>query len=217
MRHLPILGGSQLSYQRTPSAFENRIRDSLLRHRDEDPIPLSFELSITHLMDAKGCSLLTQDLKASCSSWECESATPELGTLLPHCGGLYMFVWHPQLVLARMTGNSECEHDQRYVLYVGKASGGQDATIRDRYQSEYKQFVCQDPEQLWNKGLTAGRRDRLKKYLCLWPLEFWYTEAKVLSSIDNLERRLIKMLSPPLNCQRKPRYKFAKPKSAFRK
>lgn len=127
-----------------------------------------------------------------------------------------MFVWHPQLILRIVRGNKTCDHDQRYVLYVGKAAGGRKATIRDRYKNEYKQFLCRDPEQLWNKKSTLERRDRLRKYLCLWPLEFWYSEAKTPSEVKNLETRLIKMLSPPLNRQLKPRFKIGKSESAFR-
>ena len=200
-----------------PSLFEDRIRESLRRHRDEDLIPLSFKLSVTHLLDANGCLLLTQDLEAMCSPWERESATPELGTLLPECSGLYMFVWHPPLVFTTVKGRAQYEHTQCYVLYVGKAAGGRNGTIRNRYKNEYKQYLCQDPEQLWNNGLTAERRDRMKKYLCLWPLEFWYAEVKIPSRIKNLEMRLIKMLSPPLNSQLKPRFKLGRPKSAFSK
>ena len=127
-----------------------------------------------------------------------------------------MFVWRPKLVFNIVKGNKKFEYDQHYVLYVGKASGGSQATIRDRYRNEYNQYLCQDPEELWNIGLTAGRRDRLKKYLCLWPLEFWFVEVHMPSAIRNLETRLIRMLSPPLNVQLKPRFKIGKSTAAFR-
>ena len=200
----------------TPSAFRGRIRKSLLRHRDEPPIPLPFKLSITHLLDAEACSLLTEDLETGCSSWEYACATPELGTCLPKCGGLYMFVWHPELFLTTEV-NVEKKHGQRHVLYVGKASGGPNATIRYRYENEYKQYLCQDPEQLWEKFATRNRHTLLKTYLCLWPLQFWYKEVRMQSRIKNLEGRLIRMLSPPLNTQLKPKFALGQRRSVLGK
>ena len=204
-----------MPHPNAPSLFEDKIRKSLLRHRDESPISLSFRLSVTHLLDAEGCLLLTQELQTVGSPWEHAPATPELADLLPTCRGLYMFVWHPPLVLTAAKGRETCEHNQRFVLYVGKAAGGDNGTIRGRYKNEYQRYVCKDPEQLWNLETTAGRQQRLRKYLSLWPLEFWHTEVETSGIIRNLETRLIKMLSPPLNVQLRPRFKLGRPESAF--
>ena len=198
-----------------PSVFETRICESLQRHRDELPIALPLQLSVSHLLDSHRCLVLTQDLQALGSPWERATATPELADMLPTCGGLYMFVWAPVFVLTTVQGNGTREHRHQYVLYVGRASGDAHGTIRKRYKKEYRKYVCQDPERLWDLETAAGRSQLLKKYLNLWPLEFWHKEVENPEQITNLERRLIRMLSPPLNLHLKPRFKLAKREPAF--
>ena len=198
-----------------PSAFETRIRESLQRHADEPPIPLGFELSVSHLLDTDRCDVLTQDLTTLGSPWECAAATQELADILPMCAGLYMFVWIPDFVLTTVGGKGTRDYRHQYVLYVGKAAGGAHGTIRGRYKNEYQQYVCQDPELLWEIKTASRREQRLKKYLNLWPLEFWYKEVEHPEKITNLEKRLIGMLSPPINVQSKPRFKLAKQEPAF--
>lgn len=204
-----------MPYLNAPSKFETKIRASLQRHRRDGPIPFCFRLSLSHLLDTEQCSVLAQDLKTLGSPWERTTATPELADTLPMCGGLYMFVWAPEFVLHTVNGKGTHEHRQKYVLYVGKASGDSHGTIRWRYKNEYRQYICQDPERLWNLGATAGRSQRLKKYLNLWPLEFWHKEVGNPENTANLEDRLIKILSPPLNVQLKPRFKLGKKQPAF--
>ena len=131
------------------------------------------------------------------------------------CAGLYMFVWTPYFVVTTVEGKGTRDYRHQYVLYVGKASGGAHGTIRGRYKNEYKQYICQDPELLWEIETANNRAQRLKKYLNLWPLEFWHKEVEHSEKIENLEKRLIRMLSPPINVHSKPRYKLAKPEPAF--
>ncbi|NQE65004.1 hypothetical protein E1H18_785 [Caulobacter sp. RHG1] len=44
-----------------------------------------------------------------------------------------------------------------------------------------------------------NRAAALKKYLSLWPLEYWFLPVEDRTAIPDLEKRLIRLFAPPLN------------------
>jgi len=111
-----------------------------------------------------------------------------------------MFVLTPGLRLKM--AYPEMEMTLPRALYVGKAgSSSGSGTLRARYRTEYKDYVCCDPDRLWDESPTLDRKSVLKKYLNLWPLQYWYLEVAERETISRLETGLIKLLNPPLNWQ----------------
>jgi hypothetical protein len=167
-------------------------------HR-EDPSPwLPFVLPIDKLMDDAHCRTIGDTLAALGHSWMNKKATEKLWQQLPEEPGLYMFVWAP-----RLTMNLEKEPTKpqrfRWVLYVGKTGDKSAMTLRQRYKGEYSKYVGRDPEVLWNKDEPKGRPARLDRYLRIQPLEYWYMVIHERPKINHLEKRLVALLSPPLN------------------
>jgi hypothetical protein len=110
-----------------------------------------------------------------------------------------MFVLTPHLRLKMAHPITEIALPR--TLYVGKAGGTSSrGTLRARYQAEYKNYVCRNPDLLWQK-CANDRSATLKKYLNLWPLHYWYLEMTDVDAIGRLEKGLIRLLNPPLNNQ----------------
>ncbi|MSO38006.1 MAG: hypothetical protein EXQ69_07120 [Acidimicrobiia bacterium] len=162
---------------------------------------LHFRPSLERLMDTDHCQKLARIFHRT-AKWERANAVDTLGSSLPDARGVYMFVWRPALVLPFEAGPPE---RFSWVLYVGKAGreGGNDDTIKNRYLREYGRFVGGDVTALWNRDPPRYREERLARYLTLRPLEYWFLLLNDPQDIHLLERKLILMLSPPLNTQGK--------------
>ena len=143
---------------------------------------------------------ITQELAAVGQAWEIRRATPDLWQQIPDKPGLYMFVFSPHLRLNM--ARPEAQIGLPRAIYVGRAgSASGSGTLRARYRTEYRNYVCSDPDRLWEDVPSSERKYLLKKYLNLWPLEYWYLEIAKRETITRLEIGLIKLLNPPLNYQ----------------
>jgi hypothetical protein len=161
-------------------------------------------LSLSDLVDCAYCETVSDELHKNGRRWEVRKATPELWEQLPVKSGLYMFVLVPNLMLRR--AHPERADKLQYALYVGKAGSrpGQTSSLRSRYKADYRHYLGQDPDLLWSRVAPPRRReDVLRKYLNLYPLEYWYLEIPETETIDRMEKSLIKLLNPPLNSQGK--------------
>lgn len=199
------------------SGLGEALQQALERHLDEEPPRLDFSVPLDRLLDSAHCRTLSDDiLRAAPNGWEMVKATQNAWQKIPATPGLYMFVWQPTFELKVVTS----PHVRRtfpFILYIGKAGDGKNRnTLKSRYKSEYSKLVARNPEQLWAKGKPTTRDDRLKRYLNLSPLWFWYCEIEEGESIDSLERRLFALFAPPLNTSGSPRLRpVGKPKPAF--
>ena len=173
------------------------VRDVLARHREDPSVALPFEFAIYWQLDQEVGATLAKDLEDHGAKWEIRRAIPSLWTSIPACSGLYMFVYKTPLKF-------HCAHDDqihpRWVLYVGRAgSAEKKGSLKQRYKDEYQQYVGGHPEALWNADRPTNRVERLRKYLTIYPLEYWFCCVDNHAAIPLLEERLIRLLSPPLN------------------
>ncbi len=190
------------------------VRDTLARHREQPSIGLDLTFPINWQLDVDLARMLSKDLRGAGTAWEVRRATPSLGDMVPAKCGLYMFVYRSHLDLAMAKG---ADHQPSWVLYVGRAGNAESArTLKDRYRGEYARYVSGDIEQLWSDEPVRGRAQMLQRYLCLWPLEYWFLVVEDRTKIVHLEDRLIKLLSPPLNSYGRLRIKASAPSPAFR-
>jgi hypothetical protein len=190
-------------------------RTALSKFRDE-PIahPLDFRPSIERLLEVEHCNQLASAFWSQ-QRWERRTATPDLGASLPDRRGVYMFVWRPSLVMPFEDGTSERSW---WVLYVGKAGTdeGTSDTVRSRYRSEYSRRVAGDVASLWSKNPAKDRRERLERYLSMRPLEYWFLLVDSPRDVQALEKKMIRLLTPPLNVQHAgPRLRSGTPTPAF--
>jgi hypothetical protein len=176
-----------------------------VRYRDADSPVLGVEWALLRLLDKVGCEQLRKDLRSDGQPWEMMMATERAWEAIPDEPGLYAFVWRPWFAFD--LANSR--RDLHQVLYVGKAgvddsqkrtAGG----LRQRYRSYVKHLRSQ-PDALWSRTEPRTRTQLLDRYLCLQPLEYWYTVIPSYEQVPALEDRLIKMLNPPCNKQRTPK------------
>src|SRR5262249_51416484 len=125
------------------------------------------------------------------------------------------FVWRPRLALK--FASAPLEERFCWVLYIGKAGekDGVKDTIRDRYQSEYSKYVGQDATCLWDHSPAEKREQRLARFLTLRPLEYWFLTMTDFKDIEILEKKLIRMLCPPLNHQHGRKLRPGKSVPAF--
>ncbi len=189
------------------------VREVLARHREQPSVGLDITFPIYWQMDEDLGHAIEVELKAH-GSWECMRATPSLGDHIPAKTGLYMFVFRSHIELS-LDGNSG--HRPLWVLYVGRAGSHESTkTLRDRYKGEYAKYVGGDLEQLWGEGQPKGRVENLKRYLSIWPIEYWWLVIDDRSKIPHLEDRLIKLLAPPLNRNGRLRVKTGVPEPAFK-
>jgi hypothetical protein len=168
-------------------------------NKDEPPATIAFRPPFQLLLDVEHCLAWSSELEAAGQSWEVRMATPELWRHLPAAAGLYMFVWRPQFSF-RVATPQVRDEAFGWILYVGK-TGADDskATFRSRYKGEYSRLVGGDPSQLFESSVPNNRAARMRRYLTLRPLEFWFTEFGDKTRINQVERQLIRSFSPPLN------------------
>jgi len=192
------------------------LKRALERHRDDDPPRLEFSVPLDRLMDTEHCRMLAADIeRVAPYGWEIVKATATAWRKIPASPGLYIFVWQPTFELQVATPS-----DRRmafpWVLYVGKAGDGKNRnTLKSRYKGEYAGLVGSDPEVLWSDP-PANREDRLRHYLSIVPLQFWYCAIEDGSAIHALEKRLFTLFAPPLNMIGSPRLRpVGKPRPAF--
>ncbi len=185
--------------------MSNPVKAVLDRHIDDDPPRLDFSVPIDRLIDIDHCETLSTDIQqAAPDGWEVVKATKSAWRMIPASPGLYMFVWHPTLGLK--VAASGHRKTFPYVLYVGKAGDGRNrSNLKARYKTEYAHLVASDPEILWDGNPANTRESRLRRYLALRPLQFWYCAIDDGSVIANLERRIFSVISPPLNSAGSPR------------
>ena len=144
-------------------------------------------------------TLLYNDLAAVASPWESYPLGQNVFQLLPEEPGLYMFIWSPN-ALKFQTDTVPLEVLK--ILYVGKAS----VSIKERFRSEYRRILeAASPSYFWEESALESRELRLKRLLSLSPIDIWFCRVSKnnVSCIDNLETRLIKLINPPGNVQRK--------------
>lgn len=192
---------------------ELQIRQLLARHREDPAPPLEISLPVHHQLDEDFCSTVTHAVGHHCTHWEKYRATPTLWRQIPdHCG-IYMFVFESKLSFVR-----ECEvYHPSWVLYVGRAGKvGSDRTLRDRYREEYSKYLSGNPEILWSNEYPRTRKEKLQRYLTLYPLQYWCSVINDRRQIEFIEDRLIKLLAPPLNTQQQPRLRRHAEQPAFR-
>lgn len=200
--------------QGIPLTDAQTIRNSLARHREQPSIGLSLTFPIYWQMDVDLAAMLGKDLGGAGGTWEVRRATPSLANSIPAKCGLYMFVFRSHL---KMSMADDGHHQPTWVLYVGRAGHAESArTLRDRYKGEYAKYVGGDPELLWSDGLANNRGEALKRYLSIWPLEYWYLVVEDRAAIPHMEDRLIKLFAPPLNRQGQLKLKVGQSKPAFR-
>ena len=134
--------------------------------------------------------------------------------MIPDEPGLYMFVWRPYFRFDVAAGRNI---DLEQVLYLGQAGAGKykQATLRSRYKSGYSKYFPGDPARLWEEHEVIQRHGRLQRYLALRPLEFWFTVIQDRDQIALLEDRLLQLLNPPINQDRRPKLVRGNARPAF--
>jgi hypothetical protein len=181
---------------------EQEFEEIVSRNRESAIATLGFEPNLAAALTLSDVKLLTSDLRAFSSGWERLKVVENLAARLPRERGIYMFVWLPPLQLT--ASGSDNMSELYWILYVGKAgvAGGTHDTFQDRYISEYRRYVSSKPDDLWcpeQGNVQPSREDRMKRFLALQPLEYWFLPVERVEKIENLERRLIRLLNPPLN------------------
>lgn len=183
------------------------LRRALALHSGEPSPSLRFILPLSIWLDDEHMAALGDHICKHGSGWEKRKATKTLGGQLPPEHGVYMFVWAPAFdIHAESTTLGS-----RRVLYIGKTDR---TTFRSRYISEYRNYITDEPEKLWDTNETS-RKARLAKYLQVRPLEFWFTSIDSNDEIARIESKLIRIFNPPLNKQGGPRLQAGKKVPAF--
>lgn len=189
------------------------LRKVLARHREDPPPSLDFSLAIHHQLDQEFCTAVTEMLGENGASWEKLRATPTLWNQIPAECGLYMFVFESSLALEA----EDTAFRPAWVLYVGRAGSAESTrTLKDRYKEEYSKYVSGSAENLWASEYPRTRAQKLSKYLTMFPLQYWFATIQNRAAIPDLEDRLIKLLSPPLNTHQQPRVRRHAEEPAFR-
>lgn len=190
--------------------------DLVLRHRDSPSPVLHTRLALLRLLDKAGSCALRDDLSRHAQPWERLVATKRTWEMVPAEPGLYMFVWRPFFQFEVADG---LDLDLEQVLYLGQAGAGKyrAATLRSRYKSGYSRYFPGNPALLWDEREVIQRHARLERYLALQPLEFWFTVVQDREKIGLLEDRLIQMLNPPVNRDRRPRLVRGPARPAFKR
>lgn len=179
----------------------------ITRYRDADSPVLGVDWALLRLLDQAGCEQLSDDLRADGQPWEIMTVTDQAWQAVPDDPGLYLFVWRPWFAFD--VANAQRHGDLRQVLYVGKA-GVDDAGnrtnggLKQRYRDYIRHFRS-EPDALWSRTAPRTRGQLLDRYLCLRPLEYWFTVIPRHENVPMLEDRLIKILNPPCNRQRVPK------------
>lgn len=195
---------------------QDELLQTIHKHRDELAPLLEFCPRIEKLVDLDHCVQIQTFVHSQGAKWERRSAVPSLGESLPNEQGVYMFVWTPNFKFEFDNGRCEAIN---WIVYVGKAGvvDGKSDTIKNRYLSEYRHYVGCNPSLLWDSTVTECRKQRLERYLNLWPLSFWYLPlgGTPQRDIELAERQLIRLFNPPLNINHTRRLRPNKPEPAF--
>jgi hypothetical protein len=189
----------------------------LVRQYRDSPSPvLPNQLALLRLLDKAGCETLRGDLQRHGLPWEVRMATQRTWEMIPDQPGLYMFVWRPWFRFD--VAEEQRPIDLVQVLYVGQAGSGKyrQATLRSRYKTGYSKYFPSDPARLWEEREVLRRNDRLERYLSLQPLEYWFTVIEAREQIGLLEDRLLQMLNPVINRDRRPKLVRGAAQPAFR-
>ena len=196
---------------------DDEFRRVISRYRGEPATALSFSPALEKLLDETLVADIQRDFRENAFKWERRNATASLASQLPRNRGIYMFVWTPGPVFEFDTGSND--HHTAWVLYIGKAGveGGAADTFQDRYRQAYQRHVGGDPALLWrDEVVEVVRENRLKRFLSLRPLQYWYLAVQDVSYIPVLEKRLIQIFRPPLNSHHCGlRARFGKPSPAW--
>lgn len=159
-------------------------------------VPL--QLPVDPLMNTAHCQAIAEHLVEIGGVWEQRKATQTLWREIPACKGLYMFVWRPSFSF-HMAHPQGSTYAPSSVIYIGQAGYNSSNTLRQRYKSEYSKYLSEEPAILWEEVDRETRADRLRRYLQLRPLEYWYTEIDDPASIKTLESALLRMFRPVVN------------------
>lgn len=165
------------------------------RHNAPEPLELFAPLELA--IDKAWCQTTSRSIMGI-RKWQIFEATSTLADQLPAKTGLYMFVWRipfsfPTAKLA--------EHFFRTIVYIGQAGAHETGnSLQQRYKQEYSAIVSCDPEALW-KTSPVDRASRLRRFLNLPNLEFWYHEVPQTDLLGAYEELLIKLFNPPANSQ----------------
>jgi len=145
---------------------------------------------------------LQVDLSRHCSPWESFPLSKKIYKVMPDTPGLYMYVWSPEALQFRT------DHDPlqfQKILYIGKAAN----SLQKRFSGEYRSIIEKaNPSLWWSRDENELRNTRLARLFSLSPARVWFCRIKSnesLAFIDNLETRLISLINPPGNQQRKLR------------
>jgi len=163
-------------------------------NRHNPAAPVDCHAAPSKLLDKDYVEAISRSILGN-RKWDVFEATPTIADQLPSQGGLYMFVWRK---FFPMPGRNIQGDRLRVVLYVGKAGGSTDGTIRSRYVGEYAKIVGQHPESIW-QAPENGRKAKLRRLLNLRDLEFWCCGIMQHDIIEQLEASLIEILTPPGN------------------
>ena len=177
--------------------------------------PLTWEVPAGLLLDRPRCRMiqLLVSRAAVDGAWEVLPATLASASSVPRCPGIYMFVWSPALSLMRSEPHQN--EQLRFILYVGKAGGNDSAsTLQTRFRS-YTSYFGSNPELLWSTEPLRSRSSRMKCFLSLEPLEYWFLACDSASNIDEIEARLLSVLNPPINKKKEPILRARAPRKAF--
>jgi len=190
------------------------VKTLLAKYREIPAVGLDFSFPVSWQMDQDFCQTVTDELRLHGAKWECRKALPTLHHQVPAKSGVYMFVYRSTL---RLDTANDDSFNPTWVLYVGRAGySNNNSTLKNRYKSEYSKYVGGNPEILWNNEPITCRADFLKRYLSIYPLQYWYCIIPDRDKIKLIEDRLIKLLSPPLNRNSRPRLMILPPQPAFR-
>ncbi|HCX01853.1 MAG TPA: hypothetical protein DHO02_05570 [Syntrophaceae bacterium] len=174
----------------------NTLKKAILDNFGARSPSIVFEIPPDRLVNKEYSENLSREVFTN-FEWEVFIASRDIVGRIPETPGLYMFVWKPYLTLKNISGNV----DLRYILYVGKANS-HTSNLRTRFRIDYFDVIKQHPHLLWDKVDVENREDRLRKYLNLWEIEYWFcsiTNALDVEKIEKLEVELISTLNPLIN------------------
>jgi hypothetical protein len=175
---------------------EQALRKSILDHFGKRAPSVVFEIPPDRLVNKEYCENLSDEIFKKLK-WEVLLASQSIVDRIPETPGLYMFIWKPYFKLSIEKG----DYEFRYVLYIGQANSDT-SNLRTRFRSDYIDFIKSYSDSIWDKVEPNNREQRLKKYLNLWELEYWFcsiTNREDLEKIDKLEIELIETLGPLIN------------------
>lgn len=191
------------------------VRKTLSRNRTKPAIGLIQEIPISLQMDIDFCGAIEEEIGKHGEKWERRKATASLGEHIPAKNGIYMFVLESQLGFQSAVGGI---FKPAWIIYIGRAGNEvSQRTLKDRYKGEYSKYIGGDPDILWSDSAVNSRAERLKKYLSIYPLWYWYCVVDDRTKICDIEDNLIKIFNPPLNKVGKARLTFSQEAPAFRR